>query len=60
MILVRMSVGDDLTIESMDLSEWERALSEVRRSKSFINIHDPDGRKMGINPVHIVYWELRP
>lgn len=60
MISLLMVTGEELNLPDMEVDEWIPVIDEARRKDVWINVHDPDGRKIGINPDHIVYWELRP
>lgn len=60
MIFLQMSNGDRITLPDMEADKWISIVDQARSRNVFINVHDPDDkRKTGINPDHIVSWELR-
>lgn len=60
MISLRLITGEDLDLHDIETDKWEDALNKARRLNVFISVHSSDDRKLGLNPHHIMYWELRP
>jgi hypothetical protein len=44
----------------VDSDEWTRAFQNALRTSTPIEIHDPDGRTLAINPHQILFWEEIP
>lgn len=62
MTTIRIKLADEqlLDVRHVDPDAWMRAFRNALNSNTAIEVHDPDGRTLAINPHQILFWEQVP
>lgn len=62
MATIRIKLSDEqlLAVRNVDAEAWTRAFRNALKANSAIEVHDPDGRTLAINPHQILFWEEVP
>jgi len=62
MSIINIKLIEDqvLAIRHVDVDEWRRAFKNALNASRPIDVRDPDGRTLAINPHQILFWEEVP
>lgn len=62
MSTIKIKLADDqvLSVRRVDADAWKRAFANALNANTAIEVHDPDGRTLAINPHQILFWEEVP
>ena len=54
-LTLQLTEGSELQID-VDLDEWRKAFETALRNDEAIEVHNPEGGVLAINPRQILYW----
>jgi hypothetical protein len=62
MSTIKIQLADDrvLSVQRVDAPAWKRAFANALKANTALEVHDPDGRTLAINPHQILFWEEVP
>jgi hypothetical protein len=55
-LLLQLTENREIRLE-VDLTEWTRAFEQALRNDEVIEVRNPEGGVMGINPRQVLYWK---
>jgi len=58
-IRIKLQQGESLSL-NVDLGDWNRAFQHALANNEMLEVHDPNGRVLAINPHQVVYLEEVP
>jgi hypothetical protein len=55
-LILQLTENREIRLE-VDVQEWTRAFENALRSNEVVEVRNPDGGILGINPQQILYWK---
>lgn len=59
MLLLQLTENREIRLE-VDLAEWTKAFEQALRNDEVVEVRNPEGGVLGINPRQVLYWKSDP
>lgn len=58
-LFLHLTENREIRLE-VDLAEWTKAFEQALRNDEVVEVRNPEGGVLGINPRQVLYWKSAP